>query len=303
MREFSKITCAVWQSSKFRKLDDKSKLLYLYFHTSTHANSIGCYYIPVGYISADLGWDNRAIDRAIKGLSVDLIQWNKTENIVKINRFLKHSPITNKKHAAGAVKLVSSLPDCNEKLNIISELIKSPHCVGFPELKLPDRAMDRAIDRAIPTETETETETETDKNTSKKKNDEDFETWWKEYPRKISKGSARKAYQAALMKTSPAELLKKVKLYAVSRKGEDPTFTAHPATWLNGERWADEATIQLTQRQRDAREWEGRIAGFKATGKWDHNHWQGEPGQKGCVVHPEILTAHGFEVFKMRPAQ
>jgi hypothetical protein len=31
--------------------------------------------------------------------------------------------------------------------------------------------------------------------------------------------------------------------YAKSVEGSDPKFVAHPATWLNGERWDDEPDI------------------------------------------------------------
>lgn len=72
--------------------------------------------------------------------------------------------------------------------------------------------------------------------------DADFDEFWQHYPRKIGKQSARKAYTRAL-KLAPGDvILAGVLRYAAERKGEDPTYTAHPDTWLNQGRWDDEPT-------------------------------------------------------------
>jgi hypothetical protein len=67
-----------------------------------------------------------------------------------------------------------------------------------------------------------------------------FDQWWNVYPRKIGKGQARIAFRKALRKTDFQTLLSEAARYAEERFGQDQGFTAHPATWLNGERWLDE---------------------------------------------------------------
>ncbi len=67
-----------------------------------------------------------------------------------------------------------------------------------------------------------------------------FEEWWQAYPRKVARPVAAKAYDRACTKASAAELLIGARAYAAARAGQDPRYTAHPATWLNGERWRDE---------------------------------------------------------------
>ena len=69
-------------------------------------------------------------------------------------------------------------------------------------------------------------------------NDPDFETFWAVYPRKASKGTARRAWSKAVKIASPEEIIQAATSYAADPNRE-PTFTAHPATWLNGERWLD----------------------------------------------------------------
>ena len=68
----------------------------------------------------------------------------------------------------------------------------------------------------------------------------DFELFWDYYPRKVAKGNARKAFKKAVKKVDAALILFMVGGYAESVKNKDLKFIPHPATWLNGERWADQ---------------------------------------------------------------
>lgn len=71
--------------------------------------------------------------------------------------------------------------------------------------------------------------------------DELFEEFWRTYPRKTDKKKSRVAWGRALKgNVDPRELINAAARFAQSRRGEDPRFTAHPSTWLNGERWNDE---------------------------------------------------------------
>ena len=132
MRDFAKISPVLWGSHKFQELkSDQAKLLYLYFHTCPHANSIGCYRLPIGYIQEDLNWETKIIETSIKNLDeAKLVSYNTTEKIVYIRNFLAHSPITNKKHAIGAIKMANALPDCDESNAVINDLKTNKMCAG-----------------------------------------------------------------------------------------------------------------------------------------------------------------------------
>ena len=67
-----------------------------------------------------------------------------------------------------------------------------------------------------------------------------FDQLWGMYPRKIGKGQARKAYVAASKKIDFFDLLPKLEAYVSTLDGKDKQYMPHLATWLNGERWADE---------------------------------------------------------------
>ena len=66
-----------------------------------------------------------------------------------------------------------------------------------------------------------------------------FADFWSNYPRKIGKGAALKAYKKALTKTDAETILKAVKGYPWSSERE---FIPHASTWLNAERWTDDTT-------------------------------------------------------------
>lgn len=68
--------------------------------------------------------------------------------------------------------------------------------------------------------------------------DDGFALFWEVYPLKVGKGDAVKAWKKALKKTSADEIVSAVKRFAWP---DDKKFIPHPASWLNAERWADEA--------------------------------------------------------------
>lgn len=70
---------------------------------------------------------------------------------------------------------------------------------------------------------------------------DDFENFWRTYPRRIEKKSAFKAWKVALKKGATAdEITAGAARYAKYRAGEPEQYTKHPSTWLNQECWEDE---------------------------------------------------------------
>lgn len=76
--------------------------------------------------------------------------------------------------------------------------------------------------------------------------DPNWAAFWDAYPRKVGKGAARNAWSKAIKAAEPAEIITGAKRYADQRHGQDPQYTAHPATWLNHERWTDQPAATTT---------------------------------------------------------
>lgn len=79
-----------------------------------------------------------------------------------------------------------------------------------------------------------------EKNTKKEKDEleQEFEAWWADYPRKVGKGQARRAYATARKAADADVLLAAIRAIPPP---DELKFFPHAATWLNGERWLDEA--------------------------------------------------------------
>ena len=80
---------------------------------------------------------------------------------------------------------------------------------------------------------------------SKKELHNDFSLFWKEYPKKIGKGAAEKAWKK--MKPPIEDVLDAIRVQRqtdqwLKNKGQ---FIPNPATWLNQKRWEDEVEVTI----------------------------------------------------------
>lgn len=87
--------------------------------------------------------------------------------------------------------------------------------------------------------------------------DDLFAEFWASVPKKVDKAKAQKAWSSAVKKDEPSKIIAAMQTYAKSRHGQDQQFTAHPTTWLNGERWND--APQITAPNLDPRPGDKRI--------------------------------------------
>ncbi|MBZ9894226.1 hypothetical protein LB545_07695 [Mesorhizobium sp. BR1-1-6] len=79
----------------------------------------------------------------------------------------------------------------------------------------------------------------------------DFDVFWAAYPRRISKGAARTAFEKAIRKTDLETMLAAIRDY--QRFKPERIDFKHPATWLNQECWDDEwqaVPKEVTNRRR-----------------------------------------------------
>ena len=76
-----------------------------------------------------------------------------------------------------------------------------------------------------------------------------FDAFWDEYPRRVGKQAAIKAWMKAVKRTTPSAILGGALRLAQDPNREDQ-FTPHPATWLNEGRWEDDPLPDRTQTAR-----------------------------------------------------
>jgi len=94
----------------------------------------------------------------------------------------------------------------------------------------------------------------------------DWDTFWQNYPRKVGKDAALRAWNAALKRTTSDTILVGLERLLPSLTAREPQFVPHPSTWLNAGSWADEVDPPSSTRQGPTprqpidpqREWEYR---------------------------------------------
>jgi hypothetical protein len=97
-----------------------------------------------------------------------------------------------------------------------------------------------------------------------------FETFWKQYPRKIAKRMAAKEW-AKLTPAEQAKALAVMPLQVRAWKGQDKQFIPHARTWLHQGRFDDEFEVEAT-----------------ATDKWLEALYGHESG-RGLAVRPNAI--------------
>lgn len=78
-----------------------------------------------------------------------------------------------------------------------------------------------------------------------------FEDFWHQYPRRVNKAGARKAWVAAIKGgADPLTITNAAMRFSIQREREEPDparrdkFTPHPSRWLNNRRWEDAPPAQ-----------------------------------------------------------
>lgn len=77
--------------------------------------------------------------------------------------------------------------------------------------------------------------------------EDEFDTFWREYPKKTGKGDARKKFATALTKTSFQTIMNALEQVKRSPQWNRDAgrYIPNPATWLNQERWEDEVNASV----------------------------------------------------------
>ena len=75
----------------------------------------------------------------------------------------------------------------------------------------------------------------------------EFEQFWANYPLKVGKGAAIKAWLKAVKRATPQIIIEGACRYA-SDPNREAAFTAQPSTWLNSDRWGDSPLPSKTPR-------------------------------------------------------
>jgi hypothetical protein len=123
MREYGSVHTCFWAHSEIQSLSDHAKLLALYLLTGPHTNMLGCFRLPMGYISEDLGW---RLDVTIKKLEelfqIGFAHYDTTHHWIMLPQFLTWNPIENPNQGKSIRRLFEQVP---KKVCFFGELINA----------------------------------------------------------------------------------------------------------------------------------------------------------------------------------
>lgn len=118
-----------------------------------------------------------------------------------------------------------------------------------------------------------------------------FDLFWSEYPIKVGKAAAKKAWEKAIKVEAPDVIIAGAVRYAAD-PNRHPSFTAHASTWLNAHRWGDSPLPPriLTADEKKARELEESRAKAERE-RLEHLKWQQElrEAQERAVPVPDHI--------------
>jgi hypothetical protein len=111
MRDYGIIHTAYWTDDKIAALSDAAKLLGAYLLTCPHSNAIGCFRLPMGYISEDLHWSPDKVRSALRELSgIGFICRDETSTWTLIRNFLAFNTIENPNVGKACMRLADAVP-------------------------------------------------------------------------------------------------------------------------------------------------------------------------------------------------
>lgn len=259
MREYGQVQSAFWQAADVQGMTDTGKLLALYLLTGPHANGVGCYRLPDGYVTADLEWSAERLDKGFQELSRNGFA-HRFEGVVFTPNFLRWNAIANGNVAKARFKEWESLPKSELKAHAARAMLKfCPHWSDEARnsLETVSETVTETIQAGyanqnptLPDPTQTQPRPTLPQNPPKPPKAEKpaagFEDqFWPAYPRKVGKADAAKAF--AKLRPDADLLGVMLRSLATQMASEDwrregGRFVPHPATWLNGKRWQDDVT-------------------------------------------------------------
>ncbi len=130
---YKKVVSHMWRDPGVHALSKLSKLLWAYLINNEHTNSIGLYYMPSGYADGDLQFTGKEFAESIAEIQKSgMIEYDERLSLVLVKKFMKHNPITNQKHLAGARFQLSSIPR-TPFLARLREALEDPEVSGQTE--------------------------------------------------------------------------------------------------------------------------------------------------------------------------
>lgn len=231
MATYRTVNLSFWTDSKVE--DDftpEDKYFFLYLLTNPHTNLCGCYECSAKQMARETGYNEDTVKRLLARMERvhNVILYDEQTKEVLVLNWGKYNWCNSPKTKAGAEKVaahIKSEPFKKMVLEAIADTLSIPY--PYP--------MDTSVTVLY------REDSNTSSTSSQSSKDNNFEIFWKAYPKKKNKETARRAF----MKLRGVNL--QTLLDAIDRQKNTKDWTKdggqyipYPATWLNAGAWQDE---------------------------------------------------------------
>lgn len=111
MREYGQIQSSYWTHPDIQPLSVEAKVIGAYLLTCQHTNGIGCFRIPIGYVSIDLGMGIETVSKGFRELSENgFLEHDPRSEYVLIPQFLRWNKISNPNSAKARISEFDLVP-------------------------------------------------------------------------------------------------------------------------------------------------------------------------------------------------
>lgn len=256
---YGKVWDRFWPEAKRAKWSSDMVVLGLYLLTCRHHVAEGIYYIPKGYIAADLGWETRRTDDALQALRDDgFARYDEDAEVVLLPSALRYNRPDNEKHVKGVVNKLRALPETPllQEFLEIADAVDDRVSNGYRNST--DFSSSRSSSKELmPSSDGREEACVKNTHAAKKENPltPDFLDWWTAWGKRGSRADAALCYAFWIARgASPADLLTAARNYLADcrrceRKQKDgATFLAKkPNRW---EEWLERGDVDQRQKYR-----------------------------------------------------
>jgi hypothetical protein len=253
-RDYGLVRSRFWNSPDIRSHDDDGRLLCLNLLTSTHANAIGAFLCPDGYLMDDLQWSLERVRAALAKLYAKRFceRFRDGRHIV-ICSYLKWNPPENPNVVKACIKQCEQIPIDDPAFEYVFKGLELSRDRFKKEQGLDWQAFAERFGERFRTpnpnpkpypEPNPEPEPKPKPVALRARaTAPTFDDFWDVYPKKVAKKGAEREFNRILRtKEATAEqLISGAAQYAAACDSKDPRFVSHPQTWLRNGRWSDQA--------------------------------------------------------------
>lgn len=243
------ICTQLWTDKKVQRLTVQGKLLFVYLITNPHTHLSGIYYLPQELMRKETGLSDTLCHTLLDTLSKEerahYDQETSTVFVVNMFEYQGKGP-KNEKSAAKQLETLHHTrlialflerypgvkPFCSDTLSIPYRY-PIPSC---PSVPVP----------VLLTSSAPKTNLKSNGYTN------EFEQFWRAYPKRIGKKKAYSAWKKATDRPEMAQVIRRIEESKRTEQWmkENGQFIPHPSTWINEGRWDDEPMLSNGKTQR-----------------------------------------------------